>query len=217
MTLEEKIAAIPSGMDAVFLPGKVHGCDWQAYIIYFNENADEGNGCWEIEIVDKERILKLYDEVNGDSEAFFGRLPDMFHGEWYYCNNGSDDFEAYLDAYPTADFICGRDGGDDEEMMFLVNWAKGATVPKARRIEGIVYRVKTTHGGLLVEVPDEGDTMEDLARYCANLSMQGYIISSVTRVFDADTATPRVSVLSSKEYKAEIKRLMKERSNGNRV
>lgn len=80
---------------------------------------------------------------------------------------------------------------------------------QARRIEGIVYRVKTTHGGFLVEVPDEGDTMGELARYCAVLTMSGYIISSVTRVFDADTATPRVSVLTTKEYRDEIKRLTK--------
>ena len=80
---------------------------------------------------------------------------------------------------------------------------------KAKRIEGIVYRVKTTHGGFLVEIPNEVDTMGELARYCANLSMSGYIISSVTRVFDADTATPRVSVLTTKEYRDEIKRLTK--------
>ena len=80
---------------------------------------------------------------------------------------------------------------------------------KAKRIEGIVYRIKTTHGGFLVEVPNEGDTIGELARYCANLSMSGYIISSVTRVFDADTTTPRVSVLTTKEYRDEIKRLTK--------
>lgn len=87
---------------------------------------------------------------------------------------------------------------------------------KARKIEGIVYRVKTTTGGLLVEVPLEGGAIVDydkaekeLARYCANLSMRGYIISSVTRVFDVDTATPRVSVLTTKEYRDEIKRLTK--------
>lgn len=32
---------IQSGMDAVFLPGKIHGCDWQAYIVYFNEQANK--------------------------------------------------------------------------------------------------------------------------------------------------------------------------------
>ncbi len=80
---------------------------------------------------------------------------------------------------------------------------------KTKRIKGIVYRIKTPYGGFLVEVPDEGDTMGELARYCANLSMSGCIISSVTRVFDADSATPRVSVLTTKEYKDEVKRLTK--------
>lgn len=114
------------GMDGVFLPGKIHGCDYQAYIIYFNPDADEGNGCVEIEIIDKERILKCYNEVNGDSAEFFGKLPDLFHGEWYYCNTGSEEFQSYADVYPTADFICCRDGDETDEMMFLVNWARGA-------------------------------------------------------------------------------------------
>lgn len=84
---------------------------------------------------------------------------------------------------------------------------------QARRIDGIVYRVKTTHAGFLVEVPDDSDTLGELASFCADLSMRGYIISSVTRVFDVGTRTPKVAVLTSKEYKAEINRLMKERKN----
>ena len=75
---------IVEDMDAVFLPGKIHGCDWQVYIIYLNPCANEGKGSFEIEIIDAERILRLYDEVNGDAEAFFGILPDWFHGEWRY-------------------------------------------------------------------------------------------------------------------------------------
>ena len=43
--------------DAVFLPGKIHGCDYQVYIIYQNEQANEGKGSWEIEIIDCYRIL----------------------------------------------------------------------------------------------------------------------------------------------------------------
>lgn len=89
-----------------------------------------------------------------------------------------------------------------------------------RKIEGIVYRIKTTTGGFLVEVLREGSVMEDydnaekeLACFCADLSMRGYIITSVTRVFDVYKVTPRVAVLTSKEYKSEINRLMKERKN----
>ena len=115
---------IQDGMDAVFLPGKIHGCEYQVYIIYMNTEANNGNGSWEVEIVDKDRILRLYDEVKGDAEKFFDLLPDWFQGEWYYIDSALEGFDDLTDVYPTADFIVGRDGGIHEEMMFLVNWAK---------------------------------------------------------------------------------------------
>ena len=118
------IATIQDGVDAVFLPGKIHGCEHQAYIIYFNSEADGGDGCWEIEVVDKDRILNLFELVDGNAASFFELLPDWFHGEWYYCDKNTDWFDMYASAYPTADFIFGRDGGEYEEMMFLVNWAQ---------------------------------------------------------------------------------------------
>ena len=59
-----------NSQDAVFLPGKIHGCDYQVYIIYQNEQANEGKGSWEIEVIDYIRILKLYEEVNGDANDF---------------------------------------------------------------------------------------------------------------------------------------------------
>ena len=110
--------------DAVFLPGKIHGCQHHVYIIYFNPNAEGGVGCYEIEIIDAERVLKLYDEVDGCAEAFFDALPDLFHGEWKYCDSDSECFKELDEAYPTADFLIGRDGGTDEELEFLYNWAK---------------------------------------------------------------------------------------------
>lgn len=113
-----------NGNDAVFLPGKIHGCEWQAYIIYFNGEANDGLGSWEIEIVDKDRIIKIYDEVDGNEKEFFAIMPDYFHGEWYYCYNGSGEYNEYCEAYHNADFIVGIDGNDYDEMMFLVNWAK---------------------------------------------------------------------------------------------
>lgn len=115
---------IKDGVDAVFLPGKIHGCEWQVYIIYFNDCANDGRGCWEIEILDYERILKLYEEVEGNAKAFFDILPDWFHGEWRYCDKGMDGYEALEEMYPSADFIVGRDGGLKEELDFLVSWAK---------------------------------------------------------------------------------------------
>ena len=113
--------------DAVFLPGKIHGCPHNVYIIYFNPNAEGGVGCYEIEIIDAERVLKLYDEVDGCAEAFFDALPDLFHGEWKYCNSDSEYFKELDEAYPSADFLIGRDGGTDEELEFLYKWAKQVT------------------------------------------------------------------------------------------
>lgn len=85
--------------------------------------------------------------------------------------------------------------------------------PVARRIDGMTYRVKV-HGsdcrGMLVEVSGTKyyDKVEDaLARFCAKMAMDGYIITSVTEVHTTDNATPKVSVLTSKAYKDEIKRL----------
>jgi len=118
---------IREDMDAVFLPGKIHGCEHQVYIIYFNANANNGLGSFEIEIVDAERILKLYDEVEGNAEDFFSILPDWFHGEWKYCDYGADGYKELEEAYPAADFIFGRDGGIQEELGFLVRWAKSVS------------------------------------------------------------------------------------------
>ena len=112
------------GNDAIFSPGKIHGCEWQVYIIYFNGEANDGKGSWEIEIVDKERILKIYNQTENDAAEFFAILPDYFHGEWYYCDNGNDGYDYYCEVYDSADFIVGRDGNQYDEMMFLVNWAK---------------------------------------------------------------------------------------------
>lgn len=114
---------LPTGVDAVFLPGKIHGCEWQVYIIYANEAANNGNGSFEIEIIDAKRILALYAEVCGDVDEFFDTLPDWFHGEWQYCDNGDEGFEEFVEMYPKADYIVERDGGTIEEMMFLVEWA----------------------------------------------------------------------------------------------
>lgn len=114
---------IKAGVDAVFLPGKIHGCEWQVYIIYLNENANNGNGSFEIEICDAWRILSLYADVHGNEKAFFELLPDKFQGEWQYCNSGTDTFDEYVEMYSNADFIVDRDGGLVDEMLFLVNWA----------------------------------------------------------------------------------------------
>ena len=115
---------ISDGLDAVFLPGKIHGCEHQLYVIYLNGEANDGRGSWEIEIIDADRILRLNEEVGGDAEKFFNMLPDLFHGEWRYCDKGMDGYDDLEESYPLADFIVGRDGGLEEELDFLVMWAK---------------------------------------------------------------------------------------------
>ncbi len=85
---------------------------------------------------------------------------------------------------------------------------------KAREIKGLVFRVKLVYGGnILVEIPED-DVDAELAKFCADLSVKGYSISSVSRVFPDSNATPRVSVLSTKEYKDEVKRLLNEKKKG---
>ena len=121
---EEKLAFIVDGADAVFLPGKIHGCEDQLYIIYHNTEANSGNGSFEIEIIDYERVLKLAAEKDMCAEVFFERLSDMFQGEWRYCNSDSEDYWNFVEDYFDADFVFGRDGEASDEFEFIVNWAK---------------------------------------------------------------------------------------------
>ena len=124
LTREEKIALIVDGADAVFLPGKIHGCEDQLYIIYHNNEANNGKGSFEIEIIDYERVLKLAAEKDMCAEVFFEKLSDMFQGEWRYCNSDSEDYWNFVEDYFDADFVFGRDGEASDEFEFIVNWAK---------------------------------------------------------------------------------------------
>ena len=111
------------GYDAVFLPGKIHGAEHQIYIVYYNSDADNGNGCFEIEVLDCERILELYKYVNGDAEIFFTLLPDWFQGEWYYCDRNSYYFDSFAKCYNNADFITARDGDNVAKLDFITAFA----------------------------------------------------------------------------------------------
>lgn len=124
LTREEKLALIVDGADAVFLPGKIHGYEDQLYIIYHNNEANGGNGSFEIEIIDYERVLKLAAEKDMCAEVFFEKLSDMFQGEWRYCNSDSEDYWNFVEDYFNADFVFGIDGEAAEEFEFIVNWAK---------------------------------------------------------------------------------------------
>lgn len=112
------------GQDAVFLPGKIHGAEHQVYILYFNAEANLAKGAWEIEILDADRILSIYEETSGNAELFFNLLPERFQNEWYSCNSNTLEFWDYASAYVNADFILNEDGDMEQELDFLVNWAK---------------------------------------------------------------------------------------------
>ena len=109
--------------DAIFLPGKIHGCEDELYIIYKNEYSNNGNGSIEIQVIDYKTILELYDDTNGDYDKFFELMPGYCKG--YYADAGiNEEYEELYEAYPTADFIMGRDGGTEEEFNFIIQWAK---------------------------------------------------------------------------------------------
>lgn len=64
----------------------------------------------------------------------------------------------------------------------------------------LLYRVSTMYGGYLVAC-DVATADKDLASFCAKLSARGAVIKSVVRIFEDSKDTPRVSVLTTKEYK----------------
>lgn len=82
---------------------------------------------------------------------------------------------------------------------------------EARELKGLVFRVRHNTGGWLVEVED-CDPIRELAEFCAKKAVSGYLITSVTRIYDCSTDTPRVSVLSSPEYKDALKRARAEKA-----
>lgn len=75
----------------------------------------------------------------------------------------------------------------------------------ARKIEGCVYRVRSTVRAMLVEVSEE-NPMQELAEFCAELTREGFLITSISHVFASDTSTPRVAVLSTPEYKDAVRK-----------
>lgn len=103
-------------IDAVFLPGIIHGCEEEIYIISDAPESNDGKGAYDIKVCDYETLLKLYDDAGHDAEKFFDMMPDYFQGEWYYANKQFTDYEK-------ANFLFGRDGGIEDEMQFIVKWA----------------------------------------------------------------------------------------------
>lgn len=81
-----------------------------------------------------------------------------------------------------------------------------------KEIQGLVYRIKTKSAAWLVEVDEGEDQIAELAKFCAEKAVAGYIITSVTRIFDCSTDTPRIAVLSSPEYKVASAAARKEQA-----
>lgn len=64
--------------DAIFLPasqrksGKsIHGCNNELYVLYYNNDANCRNGCFEIQIISREVLKKLFATTKNDYHSFF--------------------------------------------------------------------------------------------------------------------------------------------------
>lgn len=123
---------LPYGKDAVFLPDDSYTDAFT--IIYVNEDANDGNGSFEIEDIDADGILKAYEQMKAENrtakDVFLDILPNMYNGKWGYVDNGSDipqmqaEFDACVKNFYKADFIESIDGDYEDELQFLVDWAK---------------------------------------------------------------------------------------------
>ena len=82
-----------------------------------------------------------------------------------------------------------------------------------RQIVGMLFRVKCMYRSYLVEVYDTGLDNDELAEFCAKISAKGEIITSVTRIFENRSETPRVSVLTTKTYKRYLDKELKKIKN----
>lgn len=72
-----------------------------------------------------------------------------------------------------------------------------------REIEGVVYQVRGTTRAMLVETSCE-NSIQDLVEFCAELTCNGFVITSVYRIFDTCSSL-RIALLSMPEYKAAVR------------
>lgn len=107
---------------AIFLPGKIHGCDGQLYILFYNPDAGDGRGCWEIGSIWYDEILNLFRSCKEDAHEFFEDLP--FYCSWTYCDRGAYGYEDLESAYDTADMYYTFDGASGNDIMKrMVDWS----------------------------------------------------------------------------------------------
>lgn len=127
---------IEAGKDAVLK------CGDSVEILYLNEQANNGNGSFEMVYIDNTDIIKYVNkngEPKNESEAtdFIDYLLSC--GRGYYCDNTEENKEEFdclaYEEYPSAEFICGRDGSVEDEAKYIIEFA----VRSCRWMEGEHY------------------------------------------------------------------------------
>ena len=81
-----------------------------------------------------------------------------------------------------------------------------------RNITGRVYRVKGVYNAWFVEVDAGEKPIEALSKFCAEKALKGYPITSVTELVPDSNTSPRVAVLSTKEFKKALALAQREES-----
>lgn len=121
--------------DALFLPASLrsnkpslHGDNDELYIVYYNNDANDASGCFEIQILDRHTVLRLYNHVGRNCLAFFDYLPLYFENRWQYADRNTPSFDYIYSIYNSADFIVSRDGNLNDEFNYIIQWASNSNV-----------------------------------------------------------------------------------------
>lgn len=119
-----EVADIDMSMDAVFLPGKVHGADWRICVLYVNYDGDEPlvelAYYYAAEILQTANEVAMFYGTPEYGDMFWDTLNEMPNSRLEYVILDSFAGRELAANYPTADFI----GGGLEEIEFLIRWAK---------------------------------------------------------------------------------------------
>lgn len=126
-----EVADVDMGYDAVFLPSKIHGCDWQVYVMFGVYDGGE-EPYIQLMKLSYEDILEAADYASTQDPcaydgAFWDMCAELSGGNTYSIPFDSEYGRDLQANYPTADFI----GGGLEEIEFLIRWAKNYQRTKA--------------------------------------------------------------------------------------
>lgn len=108
--------------DAIFKAGKIHGCEDDLYIVYFNPDSTVPS--WEELHVDRDTALRWADEIpeatytKWGAEAFMEMLNSECSLFW------TEELDDYKELYHLADYI--DNGNIVDEARYIINWAKEA-------------------------------------------------------------------------------------------